>query len=90
MGDVARALTAKPAVATPAPIILKPEPPPKPVAPKYEQKVEISAPISLTVHGDVKDPQQLMRELEPMIQRVMRDAAQQAQRANLFDAPHVE
>jgi TP901 family phage tail tape measure protein len=90
LGDVARALTAKPAVATPSPIILKPEPPPKPVAPKYEQKVEIHAPISLTVQGDVKDPQQLMRELEPMIQRVMRDSAQQAQRTNLFDAPHVE
>lgn len=90
VGDVARAMTAKPAMATPAPIILKPEPPPKPAAPKYEQKVEISAPITLTVQGDVKDPQQLMRELEPMIQRVMRDSAQQAQRSNLFDAPHVE
>ena len=90
VGDVARAMTAKPAVATPAPIILKPEPPPKPVAPKYEQKVDIHAPITLTVQGDVKDPQQLMRELEPMIQRVMRDAAAQSQRSNLFDAPHVE
>ncbi|EJN31777.1 phage tail tape measure protein, TP901 family [Pseudomonas sp. GM78] len=90
LGDVARVLAAKPAMATPAPIILKPEPPPKPAAPKYEQKVEIHAPITLTVQGDVKDPQQLMRELEPMIQRVMRDAAQQAQRSNLFDAPHVE
>ena len=90
VGDVARAMTAKPAVATPAPIILKAEPPPKPAAPKYEQKVDIHAPITLTVQGDVKDPQQLMRELEPMIQRVMRDAAAQSQRSNLFDAPHVE
>jgi TP901 family phage tail tape measure protein len=90
LGDVARAMTEKPAVATSAPIVVKPEPALKPPAPKYEQKVDIHAPITLTVQGDVKDPQQLMRELEPMIQRVMRDAAQQSQRSSLFDAPHVE
>ncbi|WP_122587674.1 phage tail tape measure protein [Pseudomonas viridiflava] len=89
MGDVGRAMTEKPAAAPAAPIIVKPEAPKIP-APKYEQQVMISAPIQLTVQGDVKDPQQLMRDLEPMIQKAMRDSAQQSQRANLFDAPHVE
>ncbi|RMU40019.1 Tail tape measure protein [Pseudomonas syringae pv. primulae] len=89
MGDVARAMTEKPAATPAAPIVVKPEAP-KMLTPKYEQQVTISAPIQLTVQGDVKDPQQLMRDLEPMIQKAMRDSAQQSQRASLFDAPHVE
>ncbi|UZS69617.1 phage tail tape measure protein [Pseudomonas syringae] len=89
MGDVGRAMTEKPASSPAAPIVIKPEAPKMPT-PKYEQQVSINAPITLTVQGDVKDPQQLMRDLEPMIQRAMRDSAQQSQRSNLFDAPHVE
>ncbi|MCA5973232.1 phage tail tape measure protein [Pseudomonas sp. P135] len=89
MGDVGRAMTEKPAASPAAPIVIKPEAPNMPT-PKYEQQVSINAPITLTVQGDVKDPQQLMRDLEPMIQRAMRDSAQQSQRSNLFDAPHVE
>ncbi|WP_116893729.1 phage tail tape measure protein [Pseudomonas syringae] len=89
MGDVGRAMTEKPALSPAAPIVIKPEAPKMPT-PKYEQQVSINAPITLTVQGDVKDPQQLMRDLEPMIQRAMRDSAQQSQRSNLFDAPHVE
>ncbi|KPX42350.1 Prophage PSPPH06, putative tail tape measure domain protein [Pseudomonas savastanoi pv. glycinea] len=89
MGDVGRAMTEKPAVSPAAPIVIKPEATKMPT-PKYEQQVSINAPITLTVQGDVKDPQQLMRDLEPMIQRAMRDSAQQSQRSNLFDAPHVE
>ncbi|UQW75697.1 phage tail tape measure protein [Pseudomonas avellanae] len=89
MGDVGRAMTEKPAASPAAPIVIKPEAPKMPT-PKYEQQVSINAPITLTVQGDVKDPQQLMRDLEPMIQRAMRDSAQQSQRSNLFDAPHVE
>lgn len=89
MGDVGRAMTEKPAASPSAPIVIKPEAPKMPT-PKYEQQVSINAPITLTVQGDVKDPQQLMRDLEPMIQRAMRDSAQQSQRSNLFDAPHVE
>ncbi|KPX45411.1 hypothetical protein RA263_24870 [Pseudomonas syringae pv. tagetis] len=89
MGDVGRAMTEKPAASPAAPIVIKPDAPKMPT-PKYEQRVSIHAPIQLTVQGDVKDPQQLMRDLEPMIQRAMRDSAQQSQRSNLFDAPHVE
>ncbi|KPW94788.1 Tail tape measure protein [Pseudomonas syringae pv. coryli] len=89
MGDVGRAMTVEPAASPAAPIVIKPEAPKMPT-PKYEQQVSINAPITLTVQGDVKDPQQLMRDLEPMIQRAMRDSAQQSQRSNLFDAPHVE
>ncbi|SFW18573.1 phage tail tape measure protein [Pseudomonas sp. NFACC10-1] len=89
MGDVGRAMTEKPTASPAAPIVIKPEAPKMPT-PKYEQQVSIHAPIQLTVQGDVKDPQQLMRDLEPMIQRAMRDSAQQSQRSNLFDAPHVE
>jgi hypothetical protein len=88
LGDVTRSLTAPaapsvPALLAPVPVATKSEPP------KIEQRVEIQAPLSITVQGDVKDPAQLARELRPFIEQQMRDATQQLQNRKLYDEPHV-
>ncbi|MGF6329597.1 phage tail tape-measure protein [Pseudomonas sp. BS3782 TE3695] len=88
LGDVTRSLTFPaapnvPALLAPVPVATKSEPP------KIEQRVEIQAPLSITVQGDVKDPAQLARELRPFIEQQMRDATQQLQNRKLYDEPHV-
>ncbi|PNA89017.1 phage tail tape measure protein [Pseudomonas sp. MPR-R3B] len=88
LGDVTRSLTVPtasnvPALLAPVPVATKSEPP------KIEQRVEIQAPLSITVQGDVKDPAQLARELRPFIEQQMRDATQQLQNRKLYDEPHV-
>lgn len=89
MGDVARSLTA-PASASIAPILLAaPVPAAKSEAPKVEQRVEISAPLHITVQGDAKDPAQMARELQPFIAQQMQQATQQLQNRKLYDEPHV-
>ncbi|MGF6316501.1 phage tail tape measure protein [Pseudomonas frederiksbergensis] len=88
LGDVTRSLSVPaapsvPALLAPVPVATKSEPP------KIEQRVEIQAPLSITVQGDVKDPAQLARELRPFIEQQMRDATQQLQNRKLYDEPHV-
>jgi hypothetical protein len=56
---------------------------------KVEQKIEISAPVTLTVQGDVKDPAQLVRELRPLLEQQMREITQQLSSRTLYDAAHV-
>ncbi|WP_323055218.1 phage tail tape measure protein [Pseudomonas mandelii] len=56
---------------------------------KVEQKIEISAPLTLTVQGDVKDPAQLVRELRPLLEQQMREITQQLSSRTLYDAAHV-
>ncbi|MGO4366426.1 phage tail tape measure protein [Pseudomonas sp. PAB10] len=88
LGDVARSLAVPPAPSVPA--LLAPVPvAPKVEPPKIEQKVDIQAPLSITVQGDVKDPAQLARELRPFIEQQMREATQQLQSRKLYDEPHV-
>lgn len=88
LGDVTRSLTTP--AAPPVPARLPPVPvAPKSEPPKFEQKVDIQAPLSITVHGDVKDPAQLARELRPFIEQQMREATQQLQNRKLYDEPHV-
>ncbi|APC14923.1 phage tail tape measure protein [Pseudomonas frederiksbergensis] len=90
LGDVTRSLT-KPATSSmPAPLAPDPPPPPpKSEPPKIEQRVDIQAPLHITVQGDVKDPAQLARELRPFIEQQMREATQQLQNRKLYDEPHV-
>jgi len=88
MGDVTRSLSAPappsvPALLAPAPAPTKTEPP------KIEQRVEISAPLHITVQGDAKDPAQMARELQPFIAQQMQQATQQLQNRKLYDEPHV-
>jgi hypothetical protein len=56
---------------------------------KVEQKFEISAPFHLTVQGDVKDPDALVRELMPRIEVRFREIAQQLSSRTLYDDAHV-
>ena len=54
-----------------------------------EQRVEISAPLHITVQGDAKDPAQMARELQPYIAQQMQQATQQLQNRQLYDQPDV-
>ncbi len=84
LGDVVRAF-AKVAPIGPVPVPAKPEPAPTPV----KQSFSFSPQLQITVKGDVKDPAQLARELEPYLKRQMQDFSQQMGTRNLFDTPHV-
>jgi TP901 family phage tail tape measure protein len=88
VGDLVRALAQAPAV-KPGAVLPKPVPPVKPERAKLEQVVHVTAPFSLTVKGDVKDPQQLAREIEPYLQNHRQEISRQLSSANLFDEPHV-
>ncbi|WP_447892675.1 phage tail tape measure protein [Pseudomonas marginalis] len=87
-GEVVRSLASPPASSTPAAVSLMAVPP-KPPAPKIEQKVDISAPIQVTVQGDVKDPAQLARELRPYIEQQQREITQQLESRKLYDDAHL-
>jgi len=87
-GDAARAMmvpqASADAVAAPlaAAVVAKVQPA------KIEPKVDISAPFTLTVQGDVKDPAELMAQLRPMLEQHQREIAQQLENRKLYDAPH--
>ena len=87
-GDVVRSLASPPVSSTPAGVSLMAVPPKSP-APKIEQKVDISAPIQVTVQGDVKDPAQLARELQPYIAQQQREITQQLESRKLYDDAHL-
>ncbi len=87
-GDVVRSLASPPASSTTAAVSLMAVPP-KPPAPKIEQRVDISAPIQVTVQGDVKDPAQLARELQPYIAQQQREITQQLESRKLYDDAHL-
>lgn len=67
--------------------------PPKASAPKVEQSFTFAPNIPIVVHGDVKDPEQLVRELEPPLRRLweafQRDVAARMSSTQLFDQPHI-
>ncbi|MBC6626161.1 phage tail tape measure protein [Pseudomonas sp.] len=88
VGDLVRALAQAQAV-KPGAALPKPVPPVKPERAKFEQVVHVTAPFSLTVKGDVKDPQQLAREIEPYLQNHRQEISRQLSSASLFDEPHV-
>ncbi|WP_426214683.1 phage tail tape measure protein [Pseudomonas sp. DWRC2-2] len=87
-GDVVRSLASPPASSAAGAVSLMAVPA-KPPAPKFEQKVDISAPLHLTVQGDVKDPAQLARELQPYFDQHQRDIAQQLEGRKLYDDAHL-
>lgn len=90
-GDVVRSMQAGGPQA-PAPLVIKAESKPATV----DQKFTFAPHMPITVQGDVKDPADLMRQLQPMMQGQLNDFARQmednARRANdrkLYDAPHI-
>ena len=92
-GDVVRSMSAKTgSPQTPSPLMLKSETKPAPI----DQKFTFAPHMPITIEGDVKDPDELMRKLQPMMQGHLNDFARQmednARRANdrkLYDSPHI-
>ena len=85
MGQVVRSMTvAAPAAAA----VLKPAEAPKALPPKVEQSFTFAPHMPVTVQGDVKDPAQLARELEPLVRRQFDEMSRQAAARQLYDAPH--
>ncbi|MBI6621918.1 phage tail tape measure protein [Pseudomonas corrugata] len=86
-GSEAKAEEAKPAE------VAKPAESTPPVPPKVEQAFSFAPNVSITVQGDVKDPAQLARELEPHLRQLMeafsRETLARQSSSQLFDAPHV-
>lgn len=92
-GDVVRSMNGKTgSPQAPSPLMLKSETKPASI----DQKFTFAPHMPITVQGDVKDPADLMRQLQPMMQGKLNDFARQmednARRANdrkLYDAPHI-
>ncbi|PYY88562.1 hypothetical protein DNK59_07565 [Pseudomonas sp. TKO26] len=87
MGQVVRSMgTASPPAAVPA--LLKAPEPAKQV-PKVDQQFAFSPSLQVTVQGDVKDPAQVAREVEPYMRRMFDEYSRQAAARQLSDEPHV-
>jgi len=88
-GDVAKAMMLPPASAdagmSAGPLAMLAKPAPTTV----ETKVDIQAPFTLTVNGDVKDAATLYGQLKPMLDQHYRDMAKQASSTKLYDEPHI-
>ena len=96
LGDVVRDLAKAVPPAPQFPEMAKPvkaAEPPKASTPKVEQSFTFAPNIPIVVHGDVKDPEQLVRELEPPLRRLweafQRDVSARMSSSQLFDQPHI-
>ncbi|MNR47732.1 hypothetical protein D3C85_1668720 [compost metagenome] len=92
-GDVVRSMKAPagPPLA-PSPLLLKPQARPSAIS----QAITFAPHMPITIQGDVKDPDELMRKLQPLMQgqfkdfaRQMEDNARRADDRKLYDSPHV-
>ncbi|QIH06539.1 MULTISPECIES: phage tail tape measure protein [unclassified Pseudomonas] len=84
MGQVVRSMPSAPGTSS-----TLAEPFKAPLAPAIEQQFSFAPAISVTVQGDVKDPAQLARELEPYLRWQFDEYSRQASARQLSDAPHV-
>jgi TP901 family phage tail tape measure protein len=88
-GDAARAMMLPPASADAGlpsgPLAMAAKPAPTTI----ESKVDIQAPFSLVVNGDVKDAATLYNQLKPLLDQHYRDMAKQVGSSKLYDEPHV-
>lgn len=91
MGALVRSMDAQASTKPekPAAPVIKVEAAPPAAPAKIDQKFEFSPQLNITVQGDVKDPEQLARELEPYLQRQLQDFSRQMSDRSLFDAPHL-
>jgi TP901 family phage tail tape measure protein len=88
MNDVARSLREADARASTSALTAAVKPsPPKQEAPKIDQKITLSPTFTITVQGDAKDPQALLNQMMPEIERRLTETAQQAARRNMTDEP---
>ncbi|WP_409297167.1 phage tail tape measure protein [Pseudomonas sp. KCJK8993] len=84
MGQVVRSMPPAPGTSS-----TLAEPFKAPLAPAIEQQFSFAPAISVTVQGDLKDPAQLARELEPYLRWQFDEYSRQASARQLSDAPHV-
>ncbi|MFJ4256693.1 phage tail tape measure protein [Pseudomonas monteilii] len=96
LGDVVRDLAARakpPAPRLPEPAKSVSATPVKPPAPKVDQSFTFSPSIKVDVHGDVKEPDQVVREIEAPLRRLFEDWKREAEArmatVQLYDQPHV-
>lgn len=88
-GDVVRSMAVAPPPPAAVQAIAKAAEPPKPVQPQVDQQFTWSPHFSVTVQGDVKDPNQLARDLAPHLRPQFEEFARQVMGRQLFDTPHV-
>ncbi|VVO78051.1 hypothetical protein PS858_01660 [Pseudomonas fluorescens] len=88
-GDAARAMMMPSASDDAAAAKLAPPAPAKSEGVKVDTKVDIQAPFTLTVQGDVKDAATLYNQLKPLLDQHYRDMAGKVGSTQLYDAPHV-
>ncbi len=96
LGDVVRDLVAKakaPAPRLPEPAKPAKTAPVKPPPPKVEMTFTFAPHMPVTVHGEVKEPDQLVREIEAPLRRKFDEWAREVQArmasVQLYDQPHV-
>jgi phage tail tape-measure protein len=68
-----------------APLVAALKDAPAKAAPKVDQKITLSPTFSITVQGDAKDPQALLNQMMPEIQRRLNEQAQQVARRDMTD-----
>lgn len=96
LGDVVRDLVARakpPAPRLPEPAKPATATPVKPPAPKVDMTFTFAPHMPITVHGDVKEPDQVVREIEAPLRRKFDEWAREVQARiasiQLYDQPHV-
>ena len=96
LGDVVRDLVARakaPAPRLPEPAKPEKAVPVKPPAPKVDQTFTFSPSIKVDVYGEVKEPEQVVREIEVPLRRLFeawkREAESRMASVQLYDQPHV-
>ncbi|MNY44808.1 hypothetical protein D3C86_1798670 [compost metagenome] len=89
-GDAAQAMMLPPASADAAAKLAAPSPAKAEAAGiKVDSKVDIQAPFTLTVQGDVKDGAQLYAQIKPYLDQHQREFAQQLESRKLYDTPNI-
>jgi hypothetical protein len=89
VGAVVRAMDSAPAAPVTAAALMSTTATKTPEWPKVDQQFTFAPAPVFQVHGDVKDPAQLVQELMPYLRRQFDDFAREARDRQLFDAPHV-
>ncbi|WP_338585726.1 phage tail tape measure protein [Pseudomonas sp. MAG733B] len=89
-GDAAQAMMLPPASADAAAKLAAPSPAKAEAAGiKVDSKVDIQAPFTLTVQGEVKDGAQLYAQIKPYLDQHQREFAQQLESRKLYDTPNI-
>ncbi|MBV7527142.1 MULTISPECIES: phage tail tape measure protein [unclassified Pseudomonas] len=89
VGAVVRSMDSAPAAPVTATALMSSTAAKAPEWPKVDQQFTFAPAPFFQVHGDVKDPAQLVQELMPYLRRQFEDFAREARDRQLFDAPHV-